>query len=204
MNPFDELIEIFRKFPGVGPRQAERFVYFLLRQPKASLDKIGRLVPSLANNVKQCQLCKRYHLSEYGDGTCNICSNKNRDTSTIMIIGQDVDLKSVEKSDYNGVYFILGGLVPVLEKDPDSRIRLTELKNILEKRQTENPITEIIIALNANPEGENTTEIVKKDVTEFAQKNNAKISILGRGLSTGTELEYSDSETIKNALKNRF
>lgn len=204
MNPFDELVEIFRKFPGVGPRQAERFVYFLLRQPKGSLDKIGRLVPSLSNSVKQCNDCYRYFISNHSDGLCNICGDKNRDNSTLLIVGQDVDIKSVEKSDYNGFYFVLGGLVKILEKDPADKIRLNELKNIIKKRHEQGPLQEIIIALNANPEGENTTEIARNKIKDFCESNNIKISILGRGLSTGTELEYSDSETIKNALKNRF
>jgi len=205
MNPFDELVEIFRKFPGVGPRQAERFVYFLLRQPKGSLDKIGRLIPALSNSVKQCSDCYRYFISDQSnDGLCNICSDKNRDHSTLLIVGQDVDIKSIEKSDYNGFYFVLGGLVPILEKDPASKIRLNELNKILEKRHQKHPLSEVILALNANPDGENTTEIVQKEISDFCQKSGIKISILGRGLSTGTELEYSDAETIKNAIKNRF
>ncbi|NCS98660.1 recombination protein RecR [Candidatus Parcubacteria bacterium] len=205
MNPFDELVEIFRKFPGVGPRQAERFVYFLLRQPKGSLDKIGRLIPALSNSVKQCSDCYRYFISDHSnDGLCNICSDKNRDHSTLLIVGQDVDIKSIEKSDYNGFYFVLGGLVPILEKDPASKIRLNELNKILEKRHQKHPLSEVILALNANPDGENTTEIVQKEISDFCQKSGIKISILGRGLSTGTELEYSDAETIKNAIKNRF
>lgn len=203
MNVVDELIEIFRKFPGVGPRQAERFVFFLLRQPKSSLNKIATLVPSLADKVRTCDDCKLFFVSEKHSPLCNICLDKNRDHSLLMVVGQDTDQKSIEKSDFNGVYFILGGLVPVLEKDPQSKIRLTELKKLIEKRSKENGLNEIIIALNANPEGENTTEIVKKEIAEFCDKNNIKVSVLGRGLSTGTELEYSDSKTIENALKNR-
>lgn len=204
MNIFDELIEIFKKFPGVGPRQAERFVYFLLRQPAGSLEKIGKLIPSLSDNVKQCPKCYRFFISDKKNELCDICSDKNRDQNLLMIIGQDVDIKNIEKSDYKGLYFILGGLAPILESNPNSKIRLDELKISLKERQEENKLKEIIIALNANPEGENTTDIIKKEIKDFTEKNKTKISILGRGLSTGTELEYSDSETIKNALKNRF
>lgn len=203
MNVIDELIEIFRKFPGVGPRQAERFVYFLLRQPKSSLNRLSSLIPSLADKVKVCQKCKIFFFADNHANFCNICSDSNRDSSLLMIVGQDVDQKSIEKSDYNGLYFILGGTVPVLEKDPNSKIRLNDLKKSIEKRKKENDLKEIIIALNANPEGENTTEIVRSEIKNFTEKNDIKVSILGRGLSTGTELEYSDSETIKNALKNR-
>lgn len=204
MNIIDELTEIFKRFPGVGPRQAERFVFFLLRQPKSSLEKIARLIPSLSNQVHVCQMCKSFFVSESKKTLCKICNNPNRDKSILMIIGQDVDIRSIEKTDYNGVYFVLGGLIPILEKKPESKIRLLELQKILQIRQSEKQLKEIIIALNANPEGENTTNIIKKNIEKYTSENKIKISILGRGLSTGTELEYSDAETIKNALKNRF
>jgi len=206
MNVIDELVEIFRKFPGVGPRQAERFVYYLLRQKKDYLNKLVRLIPELDNKVKNCELCKRFYLSENpANHVCNICSNQNRDPELLMVVGLDVDLQSIEKSgNFRGIYFVLGGLVPILEKEPETKIRLKELKKIVEKRYATKEIKEIILALNANPEGENTTDVVKKELKDFCEKNSIKVSILGRGLSTGTELEYSDSETIKNALKNRF
>ncbi len=197
---------MFRKFPGVGPRQAERFVYYLLRQKKDYLKRMSGLIPELDSKVKNCEMCKRFYLSEHTKhNICNICLNKNRDAKTLMIVGRDVDFQSIERSEnYIGLYFVLGGLVPILEKDYEGKIRLMELKKSIEKRQKENALNEIIFALNANPEGENTTNIIKREIKDFAEKNNIKISILGRGLSTGTELEYSDSETIKNALKNRF
>lgn len=209
MNVIDELIEIFRKFPGVGPRQAERFVYYLLRQKKDYLNKISTLVPALYDRVHICNSCHRFYLDEYKDvaenSDCSICSDSNRHKNILMIVARDVDLLSVEKSgNYNGVYFVMGGLIPVLDKNPYTKVRLEDLNKIVERRFNENSLQEIIIALSANPEGENTTEVIKKEIGEFTKANNIKVSVLGRGLSTGTELEYSDSETIKNALMNRF
>jgi recombination protein RecR len=205
MSVIDELIEIFRKFPGVGPRQAERFVYHLLRQPKGTLDRISSLIPSLSNQVHICSMCKRFFVSDIKTDQCKICLDKNRNKETLMVVGRDVDLQSIEKSgNFDGFYFVLGGLVPILDKDPESKIRIKDLKEIILQRHFDQPISEIIIALNANPEGEHTTEIVKNSLKEITDSHNIKVSILGRGLSTGTELEYSDPETIKNALKNRF
>ncbi|HRY30961.1 MAG TPA: toprim domain-containing protein [Candidatus Paceibacterota bacterium] len=206
MNIIEDLIEIFRKFPGVGPRQAERFVYYLLRQKKDYLKKISSLLPHLNEKIQTCRLCQRFYLSENAkNDLCDICLDGNRDSKILMIVGQDVDLQAIERSrNFNGRYFVLGGLVPVLEKNVENRIRLAELKKSLEGRNKKDNLQEIILALDANPEGENTTSIIKKEIEKFTEKNNIKISVLGRGLSTGTELEYSDSETIKNALKNRF
>ncbi len=117
-----------------------------------------------------------------------------------MIISRDVDFENIEKSHfYNGLYFVLGGVVPILEKNPENRIRQIELLKLIEKNQP----TEIILAMSLNPDGENTENYLRNILADFATRTNAKISTLGRGLSTGTELEYSDSETIKNALQNR-
>ncbi|HMO78571.1 MAG TPA: toprim domain-containing protein [Candidatus Paceibacterota bacterium] len=204
MNIIEELTEIFRKFPGVGPRQAERFVYYLLKQKNSYLDKLSRLIPELNQKVKNCQSCKRFYISEnQNQNICNICSDKNRNFEILMIVARDVDLISIEKSNtFNGYYFVLGGLVPVLDKEPQNKIRLFELSNEIKNKK--DFLKEIIIALSANPEGDNTAEIIKKELKEMLKDYSIKISILGRGLSTGTELEYSDKETIKNALKNRF
>jgi recombination protein RecR len=120
-----------------------------------------------------------------------------------MIVSNDVDFENIEKTKfYNGYYFILGGSVPILEKNPEKRIRQKELIESVGNRLNSG-LEEIIIALNYNPEGENTLSYLNELLKTTIDKNNIKISTLGRGLSTGTELEYSDSDTIKNALKNR-
>ncbi|KKR46478.1 MAG: Recombination protein RecR, partial [Parcubacteria group bacterium GW2011_GWC1_40_13] len=136
---------------------------------------------------------------------CEICGDKNRDKSKLMIVSRDIDLETVEKSgSYNGTYFVLGGSIPILDKNPENQIRLKRLVAFLDKKNYEKEnLSEIILGLNANPAGEHTAEFLKNTLSPFASKHNIKISTLGRGLSTGTELEYSDSETIKNALKNR-
>ena len=93
----------------------------------------------------------------------------------------------------------MGGLLPILEPNPEQKIRLKELG----QKITAHPLTEVILALSVNPEGDNTVEYLKRFLAEPAAKQGFKISVLGRGLSTGTELEYSDADTLKNALKNR-
>lgn len=211
MSVIDELTEVFRKFPGVGPRQAERFVYYLLRQKKDYLSKFSSLLPELSDKVHTCSSCNRFFIDENAnskstaDIECNICGNKNRDKQTIMIVARDVDLTSIEKSgNYNGMYYVMGGLIPILDKNPYTRVRIDNLKKNIGDRINADNLAEIIIALSVNPEGENTADIIKKELADLIKDKNIKITTLGRGLSTGTELEYSDSETIKNALGNRF
>jgi recombination protein RecR len=119
-----------------------------------------------------------------------------------MVVEKDSDLESVKKSRvYSGQYFVFGGLVPIVEKNTKSRIRIEELKKLVISPKT--VFGEIILAFSLSPQGNHTDEYVRAELREVAEKNKIKISSLGRGLSTGTELEYSDNDTLKNALKNR-
>lgn len=203
MNSFNRLVEIFSDFPGIGPRQAKRFVYFLLtRNPLYTKDLI-RSLENLHENVVNCSSCFRiFTKNGSSSGICGICNDRNRDHSTLAVVTRDSDLESLEKSgSFNGYYFVLGGVVPILETEPDKKIRSQELLEKIKER-LENGLTEVILATSANPESENTADYVSRLLEQF-KGNDLKVSTLGRGLSTGTELEYSDSETLKNALKNR-
>jgi recombination protein RecR len=125
-----------------------------------------------------------------------------------MIVARDSDFESVEKSGaYKGLYFILGGTVPIMDKEPEKRIRLKQLIGRITVSEESKGLSEVILSLNTTPDGENTEEIVKRAIeSELDMKTGTapiKVSVLGRGLSTGAELEYADQETIKNALKNR-
>lgn len=121
-----------------------------------------------------------------------------------MIVSRDLDIENIEKAgEFRGRYFVLGGSLPILEKEPAKKIRIRELLNYLEKLGHGKHVGEIILATDFNPEGENTAEFVKKQIEPLSKKFGFKVSSLGKGLSLGTELEYSDPETIKNALKNR-
>jgi len=132
-----------------------------------------------------------------------IARDKNRDRSLLMVVEKDNDLENIERSRcYTGHYFVLGGVLPFLEKDPNSKIRGRELLQVVAGR-AKGALKEVILALSTNPDGEHTTEYVKELLLPLVEEHKLKISILGRGLSTGAELEYSDSETIKNALVGR-
>jgi recombination protein RecR len=196
MDSLRRLEEIFAHFPGIGPRQARRFAYYLLGKPPAFIKEFTSLIEEVKKSTAECPQCHRLFIG--GSRICSICSDANRDQSTLMVVARDSDFESIEKSAaYKGLYFILGGTVPILDKEPDKRIRL---KQLLERVQKSAP-KEIILSLNTTPDGEHTADIVKDALK--APLYLGKVTILGRGLSTGAELEYADSDTIKNALKNR-
>lgn len=198
MNDIEKLTEYFREFPGIGPRQAKRFVYFLLRKNEQYVRELSQLIPQVRRNISICEDCFKYFTKRNDNFKCDICT-QNRDKSLLLIVARDTDLESIEKSgSYNGYYFVLGGLLPILENDAQKFIRLKELLNVVDKK-TQEGLEEIILAMNANPDGDNTASFLKK---QFIDKN-LKITLLGRGLSTGSELEYADTDTIKNALFNR-
>lgn len=209
MDNIEKLSQIFSEFPGIGTRQAKRFVYFLMTKNPEFLTDITEIISNLKDEIKSCRNCSRFFQKNYLDSAlCEICGDKNRDKTKLMLVSRDIDLETVEKSgSYDGMYFILGGSVPILEKNPENQIRLKKLISYLDEKvksgDTTSRLKEIILGMNANPTGEHTADFLKNALSEFSTKYGVKISILGRGLSTGTELEYSDADTIKNALKNR-
>lgn len=205
MNSLHKLTELFSEFPGIGPRQAKRFVYFLLSKNPAYTAELIRHMENIKKDIATCDSCFRFFTKDSsGSPTCQICRDPKRDRTALAVVSFDADLDSIEKTKtFNGNYFVLGGTVPILEKEPDRKVRSRELLKTVEKRVKESGLKEIILAISFNSEGENTANYVKDVLSPLSTKNSLKITMLGRGLSTGTELEYSDSETIKNALKNR-
>ncbi|MEI7709548.1 MAG: toprim domain-containing protein [bacterium] len=203
MDIIDKLTEVFKEFPGIGERQAKRFVYFLMSRSPAYSENLSLLISELKKDIAQCKECFRFFiLDNKNDKQCDICSNPNLDSTTLMVVEKDSDFESVRKSRvYNGKYFILGGLVPIVEKTTKSRVRIEELKQKISSPKT--VLREIILAFSLSPQGDHTDQYVREELKDIAQKSSIKISSLGKGLSTGTELEYSDNDTLKNALKNR-
>jgi len=215
MDSHRRLEEIFAHFPGIGPRQAKRFVYYLLSKSSSYIHDFTSLINELKKSTFECTSCHRIFFSQPSTFNhkpttknqlpttiCAVCSDLNRDHSSLMVVARDSDFESIEKSGaYKGLYFILGGTIPVLDKEPEKRIRIEKL---LESVSHSNPqFKEIILSLNTTPEGEHTAEIVKGALQKVIGANTTKVSILGRGLSTGAELEYVDGQTIKSALENR-
>lgn len=203
MDPLHRLAELFAQFPGIGGRQSKRFVYFLLRQPKAYVDELITLIGSLESAVATCERCRRFFTRKHADtNICDICSDPGRDTGVLLVVERDADVEAIERSGtYHGRYFVLGGTLPILEKDPPSKIRIKALLRLLSTK--DDKTNELILACAMTPEGEHTAEYVRTALADVAEKRGIKITGLGRGLSTGTELEYSDAETLRWALEGR-
>lgn len=202
MDSINKLTEVFKEFPGIGERQARRFVYFLMQRNEAYSRNLAQLINELKKETKQCRECFRFFVfsNEKITDLCSICKN-NQTTPSLMVVEKDSDLESIYKSKtYTGKYFVLGGLVPIVEKNTKQTIRVNELKR---KIEDETNLEEIILAFSISPQGDHTDFYIRNEINIICEKKGIKISSLGRGLSTGTELEYSDNETIKNALKNR-
>ncbi len=204
MDHLNRLHDLFKQFPGIGPRQAKRFVYFLLGTSEAYRKTLAQEILELSARVTICSSCFRYFDSKgYDRKLCSVCSDDTRDPESLMIVARDVDLDAVEKSRvYRGNYFILGNTLSLTEKDPESKIRTQELVLAIEHRAKKG-LKEVILALSLNSEGENTREFVESYIAPIIKSYSLKVTVLGRGLSTGTEIEYSDAETIKNALLGR-
>jgi recombination protein RecR len=201
MNHIDELTEYFRKFPGIGPRQAKRIVLHILRQDKALVESFLGKIKETFSSVKKCPDCNRYFDHNNKNEKCEICRNINRVDDDIIIVGNDNDLETIEKSHvHNGKYYVLGSYFSL---NLDEEIIKNILNKLLKNLSTRNNLKEIVFALSATPDGDYTCQKIISFLKENFVNKEIKITRLARGLSTGTEIEYSDSNTIKSAFENR-
>lgn len=197
MSPIHELTELLSKLPGLGPRQARRVVQYLLNKDQQFRNVLAEQITGLSKKASQCTRCYRYD-DTASTGLCAICSDGSRDATVLIVVEHDVDVDAIEASlTYKGYYFVLGGLMNLVKQRKAKVVRKEELK----RRLTDPELEEVIFALATTPEGDFTArEIIKELQTS---QPSLKLTLLGRGLSIGAELEYADPETLRSALKNR-
>ena len=196
-----KLIKLFSKFPGVGPKTAARFVFYLTKQDKEELKELSKTISSL-NTLKTCNFC--FKLFEGEGNLCPICSNSLRDRSLLCVVAKETDLESIEKNKiYKGLYFILGGTVSTLKPKELKTLRIKELRERIKNPEkfgiSGASFNEIILALNPTVEGEATILLLERKLKDLG----LKITRLGRGLPIGGEVEYADKETLKSAFERR-
>ncbi len=190
-----KLVELFSKFPTVGPRTAGRFVFYLIKLNQEKFDELLNSITDLRKAIKTCSSCFNPFEALDDENLCTICKDSSRDKTLLCIIEKEIDLISIEKTKkYKGLYFILGGTIN-LKKNDKNIIRIEELKQRIENDNFQ----EIIIATNPTTEGEATALFIKKELKPL----NIKITRLGRGLPVGGELEYADEETLTSAFEGR-
>lgn len=201
MDAIEKLTELFTHFPGIGPRQARRFAYHILSQTNESYDGLISSMQQVRKDVVRCPQCYVYFTKKYTENLCPQCRDTSRTRQTLLVVEKDVDLHAIEKSrTYNGLYFVLGGVMQIHEDKPSQRLRIHDLIRSI-RNQMQSGLSEVIIALSANQEGDHTFLYLQKLLNETIP--GIRVSMLGRGLSNGTEIEYIDPTTFTQAFSNR-
>ncbi len=194
-----KLIDEFSQFPGIGPKTASRLVFYLLSKEKEEIESLGQAVLAINKNITRCSKC--YNLSD--SSLCSLCGSNTRDKKIIMLVEESLDIVALEKTDYQGLYFVLGGLIsPVDDVSPDD-LRVKELID----RLSDGSIKEMILATDPSLEGEATAMYITKEVEKYqiSGKIDKKLQItrIARGLPVGSDLEYADEVTLMRSLEGR-
>lgn len=195
-RPISALIESFQKLPGIGPKSAQRLVYYLLHVPQIQLDEFSNNLINLKKDTKLCSICK--NISE--TDPCSICSDNFRDHSIILVVEQPLDILAFEKTGkFKGVYHVLHGAINPLDNIGPDEIFIDDLLKRLTVHGSS--ITEVIIATNPTMEGNATAMYLSDKIRN--SKSEIRITRLGMGIPTGADLEYADETTLSEALFGR-
>ena len=192
VDVIDNLIQEFNKLPGIGPKSAQRIVYYLLRAGDEQSKSLAEAIISLKQKVTLCSTC--FNVTE--SDPCSLCRSDQRDRSQICIVEQPQDILALEHTGiYHGMYHILHGAISPIEGIGTEDIRVRELMN----RLKDGSVKEVILATNPNLEGEQTAMYLSHLITPLG----IRVTRLARGLPFGTELEYADDVTLTRAIEGR-
>ena len=180
--------------PGVGPRTAERYAYYLLRSEPSKSEALAEVLARLHANVKHCP--KTFALIEKGQKLSPLYTNPKRDKKLVAVVADPFDIVAIEKTGtFRGTYHVLGGLISPIEGVGPEQLHLAELI----KRIDQDKVEELILATNASVEGESTALLITQEVG----KRPLKVTRLARGLPVGVDLEYADQITLTRAFEGR-
>ena len=190
-KPLSKLISHFEKFPGIGPRTAQRLALFILKQPESSIRDFSKALLEAHSNVGYCKKC--FNLTS--EEECEICRNTERNEKIICVVSETKDLLAIERArEFKGVYHVIGGLISPMDSiGPE----LLEIRSLVE-RVSKSEVDEIILALTPSVEGDTTSLYIGKLLTPFT-----KVTRIAYGLPMGSELEYVDEVTLARALEGR-
>ena len=189
-NDFDKLVNSFTKLPTVGMRSAERFAYSIINMNKEDVENLAKNILQVKNNIKICKICGNFTTNEI----CDICETRKSDI--ICVVKEAKDILNFEKiKNFNCLYHVLGGTLSPMKNISPNDLNITTLLNRINKGN----VSEIILALNADVEGEATSMYLTKLLAPF----DIMVSRLAQGISLGTELEYVDQATLLKAVQDR-
>lgn len=192
------LIESFKKLPGIGEKSAERLAFSIIDFDKDDVEIFSESLLAVKNNIKTCTKCN--HITE--NEVCDLCLDTSRDKETLCVVEDSKSVIMFEKlSVYNGLYFVLDGLISPLDKIGPEDINLDKL---LERIKTEN-IREVILAIKPTIEGETTSLYILKLLEEMNATSEVKVEVsrIAHGIPLGVDMEYIDSLTLELALQDR-
>ncbi|NOZ87619.1 MAG: recombination protein RecR [Deltaproteobacteria bacterium] len=191
-DPLELLTRVFKRLPSIGPKSAQRLSLFILRAPDDYVRAFSQALERARTRTRLCSLCCDYTEEEL----CPICSDPRRNKKTVCVVEQPTDLRAIEKTnEYNGMYHVLHGALSPLNAVSPADLKIKELVDRVKK----GGIEEIIIATNADTEGDVTASYLMEELKGLG----LKITRIGTGMPAGGELEYTDPITLTRALSNR-
>lgn len=190
--PLQAVVDELGRFPGVGPKSAQRIAFWLMRQPT---EDVARLADSLRDMTSRLAFCERCcNIAETG-GLCEICADERRDPTVICVVENPPDVVAVERSGvFRGTYHVLHGVLNPLEGVTPDRLRIQELI-----RRLHGPVKEVILCFNSNVEGDHTAMYL----TRLLQIPDLVVSLPASGLPVGSDVEFADDLTLGRALEGR-
>ena len=195
-NALERAIDELGRLPGVGPRTAERYAYFLLRADERTAQSMARALTALHSDVKTCPVT--FALINADEDISPLYSDTARDKHTIAVVEEPLDIVALERTgQFKGTYHVLGGTISPIDGIGPEQLHIPELL----KRIRDDAAEEIIIATNASVEGESTALFIQRHTQEA--RLNVKVSRLARGIPVGVDLEYADQITLSHALEGR-
>lgn len=192
----EDTIEALGRLPGVGPRTAERYAYYLFRANPKVADNIAESLKNLHDKVKLCPVT--FALIDAEEEMSPLYTDTSRDKTTVLVVEEPLDIYAIEQThNYTGTYHVLGGAISPIDGVTPEQLHIGELI----KRVNNDNVKEVIIATNPSVEGESTALYLEKILHE--QNPNLKLTRLARGLPLGVDLSYADQITLSAALENR-
>jgi len=196
----ETLIEEFSKLPGIGRKTAQRLAMYILQQPRSAAETLARALVDIKEKVVRCSVCQ--NVTDRDADPCHICRSTARDRTVICVVESPADVLAFEKTGhYKGQYHVLHGLISPLDGIGPDDIRLHELLVRFEKKTCEeNPVREVVLALNPTVEGETTSMYIGRLLKPYG----IAVTKIARGIPVGAELEFIDEATLSRAMEGRF